>query len=501
MKLLKLATGALFCAQCLFGYADVRLPRILADHMVLQRDVPIHIWGWAAPDETVKVTIEKDAVVTSADAIGKWSVILPARPAGGGPLKVTITGNNTIVLDDVLMGDIWLASGQSNMQLPMSGWSSAPVKNSAAEIATANIPDIRLLTVKSEATVYPLPDLKDPAEWQVCTPQTVRDFSAIGFFFGREIHEHVKVPIGLINSTWGGTPVEAWTSLDALAGSAVIAPVMSEHADDMNGEADLLLNRNIEAAVAKAAGKPAPIHADPAQSWGPGTIYNGMIAPFLNMPIKGVVWYQGESNATQARAPYYEAIFETLIVDWRKKWKMPDLPFFFVQIASFRGGANWPVIQDAQRRTLHLNKTGMAVTIDVGEERQIHPENKQVVGHRLALQAEAQVYGENVVKDGPLFKSATPMGRAIKVSFDSSMGLKTKEGSLGGFEVAGADRVYRTATAMIQGDTVVVTSSDVPAPVYVRYAWLGAGWPTGANLYNRADLPASPFMSQYPTRQ
>jgi sialate O-acetylesterase len=230
-----------------------------------------------------------------------------------------------------------------------------------------------------------------------------------------------------------------------------------------------------------------------------------MIAPLLEMPIKGVIWYQGESNAEAGRAQYYEPVFEALINDWRSKWNKADMPFIYVQLASFWNGSYWPTVQDAQRRALKLDKTGMVVTWDIGEEKNIHPANKQAVGHRLALQAESEVYGENVIKDGPLFKLATPMGSNIQVSFDSAAGLKAKEdalggkdGVLGGFEVAGADGAFRPATATIQGDKVIASSPDVPAPMFVRYAW--TGYPKGANLFNGADLPASTFTSQEPKK-
>jgi sialate O-acetylesterase len=500
MKLLKLAVASLLCTPYLLAHAEVTLPRILADHMVLQRDVPIPVWGWAYPGEVVTVSLEKDSAVATADALGKWSVKLPARPAGGGPLKITIAGKNKIVLNDVLMGDVWFASGQSNMELSMQGRANSPVKDSAAEIASADIPEIRLLLVKQAVTVYPLADLKDAAPWQVCTPKTVATFSAIAFLFGREIHDQVKVPIGLIDSTWGGTPAESWTSLDGLASSPVLVPVMAARASDMNREADILQKFDADAEVAKVTGGTAPTHSgDKVNTWGPATLYNAMIAPFLNMPMKGVIWYQGESNTDALRAPHYEAVFENMITDWRSKWKSPEMPFLYAQIASFGTlGSNWVMVKDEQRRALRLPMTGMAVTVDVGEEKNIHPANKQAVGHRLALQAEAMVYGEKVVKDGPLFKQAKPMGGAIQISFDSAVGLKAKDGELGGFEVAGADGVFSPATAMIQGDTVIATSPAVSAPIYVRYAW--AGFPKVANLYNAADLPASPFTSKDPVQ-
>jgi len=494
MKALKVSLAALLWMAAVGAQGEVKLPKVLADHMVLQRGVPIHLWGLAGAGEHVTVTLEADSVSGVADSVGRWSVTLPARPAGG-PYKITVQGTNTVELNDVLVGDLWVASGQSNMEMPVKGFSSVMViKDSATEIAKAQYPQIRLLHVKQAASGYPLDDLKDAVAWQLCSPETVGTFSAVGYFFGRNIYEQEKVPIGLIDSTWGGTPAEAWASMDGLSRSPAIGAVMRERAADMDGEEKILLQKGIDAADA-AAGKTVPNRSsNPLIHWEPAALYNAMIAPLTKLPIRGVIWYQGESNASQQRAPDYGEVFGTLIEDWRTKWKIGDLPFLYVQIASYTAGPGWPIVRDQQRRTLRLKNTGMAVAIDVGEEHQIHPAQKQVVGERLALLAESIAYGKNVVSSGPLFKEAIPVDGGLKVTFDSGVGLKAVGGPLGGFEVAGEDGVFAAADATVSGDTVVVKSATVTKPVYVRYAW--AGWPKVANLYNGADLPASPFTSQ-----
>jgi sialate O-acetylesterase len=485
---LRLITVAATLTLSLSAAAQVTLPKFMTDHMVLQRGVPIQLWGWAAPGEKVKVALEADSADATADALGRWSVQLPAR-AAGGPYSVRVSGTNTIELNDILIGDLWFASGQSNMEIPLKGFPNSAVIKDAEQ-------QIRLLRIRKATSEYPVDDLKEKAAWKVCSPSTADDFSAVAYFFGREIHEREKVPIGLIDSTWGGTPAEAWTSLDALSHSPALAPVMQARALDMDAEAAILLQAGLDA-QAVAAGKKVPKRTgDTVVPFEPTALYNAMIAPFIRLPIRGVIWYQGESNAMNSRAFAYGAVFETLIEDWRSKWKRPELPFLYVQIASYSSGNGWAVVRDEQRRALHLKDTGMAVAIDVGEEHQVHPAQKQVVGHRLALQALAISYGQKLVHDGPLFQQAIPDGHEMKVTFDSAAGLHAKDGALGGFEVAGSDGVFVAATARIAGETVVVRSEKVSNPVYVRYAW--AGFPKVANLYNGADLPASPFTSQTP---
>ena len=474
--------------------ADVRLPRIFTDHMVLQREMPVHVWGWAEAGEAVSVALDKDKAAATADALGRWSVTLPAR-AAGGPYLLVVSGKNTITLGDVLLGDLWVASGQSNMEMPLGGFATAPVFNGAEEIAKAKYPQIRLMHVAKNSSEYPLDDVKKGEGWSLCTPETAKDFSAVAYFFARDLQAKEHVAIGLISSSWGGTVAEAWISLPGLSKSPALAGIVAGRAADMEREEAILLQKAVDDAGAKEGKAPPKRPADNTIPWEPAALYNAMIAPVTKLPVKGVIWYQGESNANQDRAPLYQDVFESLIQDWRERWRQPEMPFLFVQITAFQNGVRdgWPVVRDAQRHALRLKKTGMAVSIDVGEEKQVHPAHKQEIGQRLALLARSVAYGEAVVSSGPLFRSAANAGAAMLVTFDYAEGLKTVGGALNSFEVAGADGVFVKADAVIRNDAILAMSTAVPKPVYVRYAW--RGFPVQPNLYNGAGLPASPFTS------
>jgi sialate O-acetylesterase len=480
--------------------AEVKLPKLFSSHMVLQRDMPIHIWGESAPGEQVTVSLQDATAAATADSIGHWSIYLPARPAGG-PYTLTVRGANTLQFGDILLGDLWLASGQSNMEMPLEGFNATtPIKDSAKEIAAANHPDIRLLHVEKDSSDYPLDDTKAVTGWSVCNPDTARKISAVGYFFSRSIAQKEHVAIGLIDSTWGGTPAEAWTSLDALSAAAALMPVFKVRAARMDQLAAGLRSQRLDA-EAKATGKAVPSRPwvpDPA-SWRPAGLYNAMIAPFTPLPIRGVIWYQGEANAAPEMDYLYSHLFAALIQDWRAQWHQADLPFLFVQLASFDAGKNsWGPLREAQRATLRMVNTGMAVTIDVGEEHNIHPANKQVVADRLALLARSIAYKEtNLVASGPLFRYAYPVGNTMHVTFDSAAGL-TFKGAPPAVEVAAADGVFTPATITIEGETLIATCPTVTQPRYVRYAWVN--FPSTdhpANLNNAAGLPSSPFSS-YP---
>ncbi len=483
------------------AHAEVKLPKLFSSHMVLQRDMPIHIWGEAAPAEQVTVSLQNTSASVTADKSGHWSVYLAPR-AAGGPFKLSVRASNTLQFDDILIGDLWMASGQSNMELPLKGYDPATqVQNSAKEIAAANHPQMRLLLVQHDASDFPLSDAKTSG-WSVCNPDSAINFSAVAYFFGRAIQQQEHVPIGLIDATWGGTPAEAWTSLDTLGSDAALMPVFANRATRMDREG-AQQHLDLSAAEAASQGNPAPAQREwhPAQvSWTPAALYNAMIAPFTPLPIRGVIWYQGESNSSPRMASLYSRLFPALIQDWRTQWHQADLPFLFVQLSAYGGSPNdnWGVLRQAQFDTLHLINTGMAVTIDIGNEHSVHPSDKQDVGARLALLARSIAYKENLVSSGPLFRYAYPEGSTMHISFDNSAGL-TSKGSLESFEVAGADGIFDAATAKIEGDTVAVSSPTVPAPRYVRYAW--ANYPPSdhaPNLYNAAGLPASPFTT-YPT--
>jgi sialate O-acetylesterase len=401
------------------------------------------------------------------------------------------------VLDDILVGDVWVASGQSNMEFAMK-W----LTNADAEIAAAQFPKIRLFLVKQKPADYPLENVESKG-WAACTPESVAETSAVAYFFARNIQQRVGVPIGLIESFWGGTAAESWTSLHTLSADAALMPVFSGRAKMVDAESTTALRQEREErefqvalAQAKVEGKPLPWrqwHPDFA-AWAPAALYNGMIAPLTPFAIRGVIWYQGEANASPDRASLYARLFQTMIRDWRTSWGEGDFPFLFVQIANWNTepGEVWPEVRNAQRQSLALRNTGMAVTIDIGDPNDIHPKNKQDVGLRLALVARAITYGEKIEWSGPLFRQVTQEEHALRVWFDHANGLMAKGATLTGFEVAGADGKYSAADAKIDGTSVVVSSPTVPAPVSVRYGW--AANPT-CNLFNQEGLPASPFQA------
>ena len=479
--------------------AEVSLPALLADHMVMQRGLPVHVWGMAAPQEPVTVTFRGETKSATADDLGRWSIYLSPGEAGG-PFQLSIKATNTIVLNDILVGDVWVASGQSNMEFPMTG-----LVNATAEIAAAQYPRIRIFRVEHKPSDYPLENV-DTKAWTACTPETVADSSAVAYFFARNLQQKLGVPIGLIESFWGGTPAESWTSLPALSADASLMPVFGARAKTATTESTTRLKlqneeREFQRAVeqAQADGKTAPSrqwHPDFA-AWSPAALYNGMIAPLTPFAIRGVIWYQGEANSGPERASLYARLFQTMIRDWRNAWGEGDFPFLFVQIASWNttDEALWPDVRDAQRRALVLENTGMAVTIDIGDPVDIHPKDKQDVGLRLALAARAIAYGEKIEWSGPLYRQLTQEEHALRVWFEHANGLAAKgtEGtSLTGFEIAGADGKYVAAEARIEGTSVVVSNSEVPTPVSVRYGWAAN---PNCNLINREDLPASPFRA------
>ncbi len=482
--------------------ADVRLPHVLSNHVVLQRDRPIHIWGWATPGANLSVHFRQQTVRAQADQLGKWSVWLAPEPAGG-PYALSISGDGPVVtLSDILVGDVWIASGQSNMEFPLKGFPGAPMNNSQQEIAAATNPRLRLLLVDEKSSDVPLND--EPSTWTLCTPETAANFSAVAYFFGREIAAREKVPVGLIDSTWGGTPADSWVSMDTLGNNAQLLPAFAsraQFADQLTDVDAQIAAEKREDEAARAAGQPVPHHPwHPAEvSWSPAGLYNGMIAPLTPLEIRGFIWYQGETNSGPGRAPYYATLFPALIGGWRTHFSQGNLPFFFVQISSFSSPAeDWGRIRDAQRRTLSLARTGMAVTIDIGEADNVHPPDKQTVGARLALAARHIVYGENIAWASPLFRQVTselqPDGTTVlRVWFDHAQGLTARGKPIDAFEIAGEDRHFIPAVARIEGETVVVSSPALPHPVYVRYGWMGV---VPHDLYNAAGLPMSTFTSE-----
>ena len=469
--------------------------------MVLQRGMPVHVWGWADVGEKVSVTFRGETKSAVTDGGGFWEVYL-SRGVAGGPFALVVRGSNTVTLDDILVGDVWIASGQSNMQIPMNGFPpAAAINNAEKEIAAAKYPQIRLLQIAQTSSLYPLDDATLASPWKACTPETVRTFSAVGYFFARDVQATEKVPIGIVDSTWGATPAESWTSLPALTSRADLLPFLGAYAEMMRGRAKDLRQIDIEKAAAeraKAGGQPPPKHVARRNvlSWQPGGLYNAMIAPLTPMAIKGVIWYQGEANRYSDRAGLYDQLFPVLIQDWRRAWGEGDFPFLYVQLSSWmeEAGAleSIAVVREAQRRTLALRNTAMAVSADIGDPHNIHAGNKQDVAARLTLAARALAYGEAVEYSGPEFRQVTRSDSSLRVWFDHAKGLRSKNGQLPDFEVAGSDRHFLPAQAHIDRETVIVEASSVSSPQYVRYAWQPNPQMT---LQNDAGLPASPFSS------
>lgn len=493
------ATALLAGAVTSPAAAQLRLPNLFSDHSVLQRDQPLHVWGWAAAGATVAVSLHGQRANAVTDRLGRWEVWLKPE-AAGGPYVLTVDAGATegrAQVRDVMLGDVWLASGQSNMEFPLKGFSGAPLKNSAAEIAAANTPRVRLLRLEHKGSPVPLRDID--ATWTTTTPATAADFSAIGYFFAREIAARENVTVGVIDSTWGGTPADSWVSTDAFATDLNLAPAIDARArfqeDQTDADLALAAEAREDAALQASGGKP-PSHPwhPPEEAYRPSSLYNAMIAPFTRYGIKGVIWYQGETNSNVARAPYYADLFRGLITDWRHDFAQGAFPFLFAQISSFRSPAEeWGLVRDAQRRAQELTNTAMVVTTDVGDPDNVHPGDKQTVAARLALAARNLAYGERVAYRGPLFRQATGEPGGMRVWFDHAQGLTSRGMPVVGFEVAGTDRKFIPANARIEGATVAVSGGGVPQPRYVRYNWSSV---VPGNLYNAAGLPMSTFTSE-----
>lgn len=477
--------------------ADVSLPAIFSDNMVLQRQIAISVWGNADANEEITIELDTQRVTITADAGGTWQIHLGPMDAGG-PYQLTVRGKNVITFNNVMVGEVWVCSGQSNM-----AWSVRRSQNAEEEIKAADYPNIRLFTVKRSATQRPTKDVE--GMWSVCDTSSVGNFSAVAYYFGRRLHKTLNMPIGLINTSWGGTPAEAWTSLPALQVIPEYAPLGKRWAEHIAAypEAQKIFQTRIAVWRAntdslRALGQRRPrAPRGPNHPHRPSVLYNGMIAPLVPYGIRGAIWYQGESNA--GRAYQYRALFPAMIQNWRSSWGQGAFPFFFVQLANFRQvkenpeESAWAELREAQLMALSLPNTDMAVAIDIGEADDIHPKNKQDVGLRLALGAEAMVYGMDQPHSGPIYRSMTVEEGKIRLRFDHAYGgLKAKGNMLKGFAIAGQDSKFVWAEAKIDGDDVLVWSKDVQQPVAVRYAW--ADNPI-CNLYNGADLPASPFRT------
>jgi len=635
-KLLSIFPLLIICS-CVF--ANVRLPKIFGDNMVLQRNKPIAIWGWADPNESVTVQFNQQKKSVKADKNGKWVIKLD-QEAAGGPYQLNVSGNNSVTYKNVLVGEVWICSGQSNMEMPIAGWGQ--INNYEEEIKDANYPQIRHIKIPNTVASVPQTDINS-GEWKVCSPETAGDFTATGYFFARELYNQLKIPIGLINTSWGGTHVETWTSREAFEHSdefkTMIAEMPALNLDSLAkmrreaatkkvealqgslpgagetenwknvevdvsrwpqmqlpslweqqqiGEVDgvVWFRRTVDVSPADA-GKEAQlelamiddndityvngIKVGSISSWNtprkyavpagvlktgkniiavrvedtgggggiygesgdmkitignevislagiwsfriesvldgssvgpndyPTLLFNAMVNPLIPYGVRGVIWYQGESNA--GRAYQYRKAFPLMITDWRKHWNEGDFPFYFVQLASWNAdngnsakGSTWAELREAQKMTLSLPNTGMAVTTDIGDANDIHPKNKQDVGKRLAAIALHDVYQKDIIYTGPVYSSMKTEGDKVKIFFTNiGRGLMVKNGELKGFEIAGADKQFYPAVAVIEGDHVVVHSDQVSKPVAVRFGWMDeAGMD---NLFNMEGFPAGPFRT------
>ena len=482
------------------SFADVKLPTIFSDNMVLQQNQKLPIWGKASPGEKIMIGfgIYSNVWGAIADNDGKWKTEIGPFNASFTPQGLTIKANNTIEIKNVLVGEVWLASGQSNMQMAVVG-----VKNAEQEMENAdNYPNIRLCTVYNVNADTPQDDFA--GHWKQCDNESVKHFSATCYFFGKELYEKLNVPVGLINSSWGGTPAEAWTPADAMEGDCDFKWTYDRFDRLMASMPEKIKKWQEQVKkwkADKAAGK--KVSHEPWKPAGernkPSVLYNAMIHPLIPFRIAGAIWYQGESNT--AYAWHHEKLFKTLITSWRRHWGQGNFPFYFVQLANYTpvkpdpGESTWAELRETQLKTLeNIPNTGMAVTIDIGEAGDIHPKNKQDVGKRLSLWALANNYDQDIVYSGPIFKSIKIKNDKASLRFDhAGSGLAAKDDqTLKGFAVAGVDKKFVWAEAKIVGNKVIVKSDKVKTPVAVRYGW--AHNPV-CNLYNKEGLPASPFRT------
>lgn len=487
--------------------AELKLAALFSDHTVLQRDKPVPVWGWADPAEQVTVSFAGQKKTAAAGPDGKWMVRLDALTANAEGRELLVqssVANRQLKIQDVLVGEVWLGSGQSNMAMLVRD-----VRNAEEEVAAAKLPLIRMFRVNN--TIGKTLQAEVKGVWQMVSPETVSNHSATLFFFGREIHRKMQVPVGLINASVGGTPIESWMTLEAQQsvpalkslirpGLKMIDAFWSPQGQSAYQQAQKEHAEKVK--VAQAQKQPLPWPPSHPLGTAPAVHFDARIAPLIPYALRGVLWYQGEGNAKTGKAIFYQTHLELLVTDWRRRWGA-ELPFAWVQLANYRlegyhkqtgGDEEWALVRDAMHRALRLPKSGMAVAIDIGDSGDIHPKNKQEVGRRLALWALGEVYEQNAAAtSGPLLASHEIRGTEMVIRFTHTEGgLQAKGDGLKGFVIAGADHQWQPATARIAGDTVVLSSPGVKQPVAARYAW--AADPE-CNLSNGAGLPASPFRT------
>jgi len=447
--------------------AEVRLPAVFSDHMVLQRSIVAPVWGWADEDEKVTVKFAGQTKSAVAGKDGKWMVRLDAINDAKVTDELKVIGKNTLTVRDVLVGEVWVASGQSNMAMTVGR-----CLNADQEAAAAKYPQIRMFIAKRNAKLKPQDDLE--GSWVVCSPETVKSFSGTAYFFGRTLHNQLKVPVGILHSSWGGTAIEAWTSIDVQEKSDKLGSILGRWKNKPQA------NQNR-----------------------PANLFNGMIQPLIPYGIRGGIWYQGERNSkTVQGAKLYAHQLDLMINDWRRRWGQGDFPFLWAQLPNYKKRSDdpnalsvWAHTRESMAKTLWLPNTGMATTIDIGEARDIHPKNKQDVGKRLAGWALAEFYNQkDAIATGPMYASHELKGSKVLIHLDHAEGLGVKgAGDLAGFAVAGVDKQFHWAKATIgKGGMVEVSCKDVPKPMAARYAW---GDNPKVNLINKAGLPATPFRT------
>ncbi len=497
-SLARLLFSCCLLAVVQLGHADFRLPALFSDNMVLQRNTAVPIWGWADDGEVITVTFRGQRVTTTTQN-GKWSVRLRRLKAGGPDVLTVASPSRTVEFQNVLVGEVWVASGQSNMEWPVS--QSEQPQATAASATNSSIRFFMVPNVKSEA-----PTVRVNSSWKVCAPDMISGYSAVAYHFARDLQAARKVPIGIIQSDWGGSPAEVWMNRESLeVNPRYLAEILDANAEAWKNHQAALIEFEKEKAVAASKGEEFK-KQPPRFGWRPTELYNGMIAPLLPYAISGAIWYQGESNA--GRAEQYRTLFADMIRNWRRDWGQGDFTFLQVQLAPWDknrkrsveeitkapGDSDWAELREAQwLATKVLPKVGMVVITDVGDKDDIHPRMKQPVGARLALAARAIAYGEKIEHSGPLYASQRIEGGKIVLSFDHvGKGLEARGGRLTGFAICGEDRNFVWADAEIVGSNVVVSSPQVPKPIAVRYGW--ADYPV-VNLWNKNGLPASPFRT------
>ncbi|MFT5470974.1 MAG: sialate O-acetylesterase [Verrucomicrobiales bacterium] len=499
-KLFRFPAAAALClsfALATSAIAELKLPAIFGDNMVVQQGQVFHVWGWDNAGQEIHVKLDNGNSSGKAGDDGKWHVEIKAGGATGKPIPFVVEGSSKIEYKNVVLGEVWLCSGQSNMQ-----WAVAQSNDADLEVMTAKYPEIRLITVPLVGTQEPQDNFI--GQWDVCTPETVGQFSAVGYFFGRTLHQALDVPIGLVDNSWGGSSAEAWVRRDVLEADEAFKPYLDQwkQTEATFDWEKLQAEHKKKVEAAKAAGKPAPGRPRNVLvgQHRPGNLYNGVLKPVIGFSMRGAIWYQGESNS--GRAKNYRELFPLMISHWRDEWGQGDFPFYWVQLADFRdeqpepAESTWAELQEAQTMTLSLKNSGQAVIYDIGEGRDIHPRDKQNAAKRLARHALAKDYGIEVAAESPRYASHEISGNKIVLSFDhiGARGLYTFDVKHPvGFAIAGEDKKFVWAQGeLIGNDKIAVWADGVDKPVAVRYAW--ADNPV-ANVQSREGLPLTPFRT------